>query len=50
MREDIQKIEKQFYEYMNKIKSYQEAIGVMYWDLRTGAPKKGRISVLKLLA
>ncbi|NGY82755.1 hypothetical protein F6Y03_14810 [Bacillus megaterium] len=50
MREDIQKIEKQFYEYMNKIKSYHEAIGVMYWDLRTGAPKKGRISVLKLLA
>ena len=41
MREDIQKIEKQFYEYMNKIKSYHEAIGVMYWDLRTGAPKKG---------
>src|SRR5690606_12369606 len=23
------------------IKSYEEAAGVLYWDLRTGAPKKG---------
>jgi len=23
------------------MKSYHEAVGVMYWDLRTGAPKKG---------
>ena len=24
-----------------KIKSYHEAIGLLHWDLRTGAPKKG---------
>lgn len=23
-----------------KIKSYHEAIGLLHWDLRTGAPKK----------
>jgi carboxypeptidase Taq len=37
----IQKIEKQFLEYVKKMTSYNEAIGLMYWDLRTGAPKKG---------
>lgn len=26
---------------IQKIKSYEEALGVMYWDLRTGAPRKG---------
>lgn len=26
---------------VRKIKSYEEALGVMYWDLRTGAPRKG---------
>ena len=31
----------EFLEYMRKIQSYSEAIGLMYWDLRTGAPKKG---------
>ncbi|MBM7703266.1 carboxypeptidase M32 [Metabacillus iocasae] len=41
MKEEIKKVEEQFHEYMKKIKSYGEAIGVMYWDLRTGAPKKG---------
>lgn len=30
-----------FKELMKKISSYQEALSVMYWDLRTGAPKKG---------
>lgn len=25
----------------SKIKSYHEAIGLLHWDLRTGAPKKG---------
>ncbi|TYR79986.1 carboxypeptidase M32 [Priestia megaterium] len=41
MKEEILLIEKKFHEYMKKIKSYHEAMGVMYWDLRTGAPKKG---------
>ncbi|WP_166241591.1 carboxypeptidase M32 [Paenibacillus turpanensis] len=29
-----------FKELIQKIKSYEEAVSVMYWDLRTGAPKK----------
>jgi len=32
---------KDFRELVQKIKSYEEALAVMYWDLRTGAPKKG---------
>lgn len=30
-----------FRSYVKKMKSYGEALEVMYWDLRTGAPKKG---------
>jgi len=30
-----------FMERLRKIKSYTEAASVLYWDLRTGAPKKG---------
>ncbi|MCA0758533.1 carboxypeptidase M32 [Paenibacillus sp. N4] len=30
-----------FKETIKKIKSYEEALGVLYWDLRTGAPRKG---------
>lgn len=30
-----------FKETIRKIKSYEEALGVLYWDLRTGAPRKG---------
>ncbi|MBD2869853.1 carboxypeptidase M32 [Paenibacillus arenilitoris] len=30
-----------FKENVSKIKSYEEALGVLYWDLRTGAPRKG---------
>lgn len=33
--------EKQFTEHFSKIKGYNEAIALLYWDLRTGAPKKG---------
>ncbi|MCG7406707.1 carboxypeptidase M32 [Paenibacillus sp. ACRRX] len=35
--ETIQK----FRDIVTKLKSYEEAIGLMYWDLRTGAPRKG---------
>jgi carboxypeptidase Taq len=38
---DIQKIEQQFLELNKKMMNYGEAISVMYWDLRTGAPKNG---------
>ncbi|AFH62166.1 carboxypeptidase M32 [Paenibacillus caseinilyticus] len=31
----------QFKKYLKKMKSYEEAIGLIYWDMRTGAPKKG---------
>ncbi|MCZ8521453.1 MULTISPECIES: carboxypeptidase M32 [Paenibacillus] len=30
-----------FQQYLKKMKSYEEAIGLIYWDMRTGAPKKG---------
>jgi Zn-dependent carboxypeptidase len=30
-----------FKETVKKIASYNEALGVLYWDLRTGAPRKG---------
>jgi carboxypeptidase Taq len=41
MKKDISKIEKQFLNYVNKMMAYNEAISLMYWDLRTGAPKNG---------
>lgn len=31
----------EFRKYVKKIEQYEEAIGVLHWDLRTGAPKKG---------
>lgn len=34
-------MEQQFLDYVKKMSNYQEAIALMYWDLRTGAPKKG---------
>ncbi|MFA9560536.1 carboxypeptidase M32 [Evansella sp. AB-rgal1] len=37
----VNQIEKDFRDYVKKMSNYQEAIGVMAWDLRTGAPKKG---------
>ncbi|WP_191565346.1 carboxypeptidase M32 [Metabacillus idriensis] len=39
-RLSIQSVEKEFLEYLQKMKSYNEAISLMFWDLRTGAPKK----------
>lgn len=38
---DIIQVEKDFMNYVKKMASFNEAIGLMYWDLRTGAPKKG---------
>lgn len=35
------KIEKEFLEYIKKMSAYQEALSLVYWDLRTGAPKQG---------
>lgn len=33
--------EKEFLEYVKKMSAYNEALALIYWDLRTGAPKKG---------
>jgi len=38
---DSQKVEKEFLDYVKKMTAYQEAVSVLYWDLRTGAPKEG---------
>jgi len=46
-------IEQQFLRYVKKMMSYNEAIQLMYWDMRTGAPKKGleqRSEVIGLLS
>lgn len=34
-------VQEEFIDYLKKIENYNEAINVMYWDLRTGAPKNG---------
>ncbi|WP_018660300.1 carboxypeptidase M32 [Heyndrickxia acidiproducens] len=46
-------LETEFLEYVNKMKGYEEALGLIYWDLRTGAPKKGveqRAEVIGILS
>jgi carboxypeptidase Taq len=37
----FQEMQTEFNELVKTIKHYNEAIAVLYWDLRTGAPKKG---------
>ncbi|KIL34771.1 peptidase M32 [Cohnella kolymensis] len=32
---------KRFRELTNRVKQYEELLGVVYWDMRTGAPRKG---------
>ncbi|MDP4154910.1 MAG: carboxypeptidase M32, partial [Bacillota bacterium] len=41
MRLNTVQLEKEFLEYVKKMSSYNEALALIYWDLRTGAPKKG---------
>lgn len=41
MTEGIKQVEKDFLNYTKKMASYNEALSLIYWDLRTGAPKKG---------
>ncbi len=33
--------EEKFLALLKKMSAYSEAISIMYWDMRTGAPKKG---------
>lgn len=40
-------LETDFLKYVKKIKAYEEALKLMYWDLRTGTPKKESKDVLK---
>ncbi|MBM7692590.1 carboxypeptidase Taq [Peribacillus deserti] len=40
MSESLQNLEQDFLEYVKKISAYNEALGLIFWDLRTGAPKK----------
>ena len=49
----IRQMEKEFLEYVKKMGAYKEALGLIYWDLRTGAPKKGmdqRAEVIGMLS
>ncbi|USK37668.1 carboxypeptidase M32 [Cytobacillus firmus] len=41
MTESLKQTEQQFLDYVKKMTAYNEAIGLMYWDMRTGAPKQG---------
>lgn len=41
MTVDLQQTEREFLEYVKKIEAYKEALSLIYWDLRTGAPKQG---------
>lgn len=41
MSQSVKETEASFLDYLRKMGAYEEAIGLMYWDLRTGAPKKG---------
>lgn len=40
MTEQFKQVEQEFLEYVNKMSAYGEALSLVYWDLRTGAPKK----------
>lgn len=53
MNESVQRTLAQFRGLVKKIKLYQEAAGVLYWDMRTQAPRKGleaRSEVVGLLS
>ena len=41
MCQSILQMEKDFFDYNKKISAYNEALALIYWDLRTGAPKQG---------
>lgn len=53
MSEEIKLVEKEFLEYIGKMSAYEEALSLIFWDLRTGAPKKGidgRSNVIGILS
>lgn len=53
MARGFQEMQAEFNELVKTIKHYNEAIAMLYWDLRTGAPKKGvpeRAEVIGMLS
>lgn len=53
MTKDFQEMQVEFKELVRRIKHYNEALSVLYWDIRTGAPKKGipgRAEVIGMLS
>ncbi|WP_096435212.1 carboxypeptidase M32 [Alteribacter populi] len=38
---NVEIIKKEFQDYVKRMSHYNESLGLMAWDLRTGAPKKG---------
>lgn len=53
MSNNVQEKVKAFNQLIKKIRAYNEAINVMYWDLKTGAPKKaveGRSEAIGMLS
>jgi carboxypeptidase Taq len=38
---EVKQTERHFLDYVKKMNAYGEAMALIYWDLRTGAPKKG---------
>ncbi|HHY73532.1 MAG TPA: carboxypeptidase M32 [Bacillus bacterium] len=41
MGQTIQNVEADFLEYVKKMSAYNEALSLIFWDMRTGAPRKG---------
>ncbi|WP_026701189.1 carboxypeptidase M32 [Salibacterium aidingense] len=53
MTDSIKTTEKAFYEHMQKMSSYEQALGLLQWDARTKIPKKGadsRAEVIGMLS
>lgn len=43
----MEQTEKAFQEHMQKMSSYEQALGLLQWDARTKAPKKVQINAQK---
>ncbi|MDQ0197572.1 carboxypeptidase M32 [Neobacillus ginsengisoli] len=53
MNSRVEQLEKEFLDYVKKMSAYHEALALIYWDLRTGAPKLGvdqRAEVIGMLS
>lgn len=46
----VETLEEEFLAYIKKMEALEEALALVYWDLRTGAPSKGMEVALMLLA